>query len=130
MNLSLFKDDNHAQGYAELIDRDGTHDSDIERKALFFCLAAMDNLRKSAGTIYNFKDHGFNNSILDRMLFSSGEQALVRLGFNLYSGGTAYSKGRGQKNLDCSVMSIVESMDRNLVTVALNAIRIRKGMAQ
>lgn len=129
MDRSIFRNDEHAQGFVQLIARDRTPLDDRERRALFYCLAAADGLLKSAGAIYNFADRGVNQSILDKMPFSSAEQALVRLGYNLYSGGVEYAKGRGTKKLDCDVMGMVKSMSPELVNVVINAIRIRTGMA-
>ncbi len=129
MNQTIFRNDAHAQGFAQLIARDKTPLDDRERRALFFCLSALEGLMRNAGVIYDFKARSFNMAILEKMPFSSGEQALVRLGFNLYSGGVEYQKGRSTKKLDCDVMGMIKSMDAELVTVVLNAIRIRKGMA-
>lgn len=129
MNQSLFRNDEHAQGFAQLLARDNTPDSDRERKALFYCLSALDGLRRSAGVVYDFKDRSFNTSILGKMPFSSAEQALVKLGFNLFSGGATYSTGRSNKKVECDVMGLTMSMNPDLVNVVINAIKIRKGMA-
>lgn len=129
MNQSMFLNDAHAQGYAQLLARDNTKADDRERKALFYCLSAMNGTMRSAGSLYDFNRHSFNATLLGKLPHSRGELGLIHLGYNLYSGGAEYPRGRGTAKLDCDVMTLIDSMDRELVNVVINAIRIRRGMA-
>lgn len=129
MNQSMFRNDAHAQGFTQLLARDKTHPDDNERRALFYCLSAMDGTLRSAGTLYDFKNRVFNCTLLGKLPHSRAELALIHLGYNLFSGRAEYPRGRGFARLDCDVMTLIESMDKELVNVVINAVRIRRGMA-
>lgn len=50
--------------FLELLERDGTHRNDLERKALFFILSGNYDLYKKIDHIYDFKDHSIKPEVL------------------------------------------------------------------
>lgn len=69
----------------ELMQKDGTHEKDSERKALFHIVASNDELYKLQNSIYDFDDHSIKPEILDSGICTSSKK-LITIGFNLYNG--------------------------------------------
>lgn len=68
----------------ELMMKDKTHPTDIERKSLFFIIAGNDELWKLQDEIYNFKEHSIEPEILETGICSSSK-TLIQIGYNLYN---------------------------------------------
>lgn len=48
----------------QLLERDGTHEKDVERKALFYIIAGNSDLYKKVEHIYDFRDHSIKTECL------------------------------------------------------------------
>lgn len=57
------------------------------RMALFRILASMDSLFMRKELIYDFKTGYIKPEVLDTIGWSSGERVMIKLGFNLFTGG-------------------------------------------
>ena len=101
----------------QLVKRDGTNESDIERKAMFYILAGNYDLYNKIDFIYDFKDHNINIDCLENedVDFSSSSSNLIKLAFNLYNGYPA------------DVLSTFVGLDDSNFALALKAIEIRFG---
>jgi hypothetical protein len=101
--------------YFELLAKDGTHDTDIERKAFFWIIAHNDDLYQKIRHIYDFIERGINPDCLDNgnVDFCSSSKALVKLAFNLYNGYPA------------DVRESFYILDGDNFHIALDAIRMR-----
>jgi len=47
----------HENGFVNLLQKDKTHPSDVERLALFYIIAGNADLHRKAKYIYNFAEH-------------------------------------------------------------------------
>ena len=106
-----FTDELHRFQYQGLLSRDNTKEADRERKALFYILSC-DELFKKANFLYNFDDHSIKAD--HEKIFSSGEAALIEIGYNLYN-------GYGQR----TIVDLFSRLDSKAFSIALEAIRIR-----
>jgi len=99
----------------QLLERDRTHQKDIERKALFYIVAGSHDLYKKADHIYDFKDHSIKPECLESesVDFSSGSRKLIQLAFNLYNGYPA------------DVLDTFNVLDDHNFNLAMDALRIR-----
>jgi len=103
-----------SEKYNELITRDRMHESDIERKALFYILAMNQSLYDMVDEIYDFKEHAIKPSCLKKAKLTSGTRALIKLGFNLYN-----------NRCKTTVYDSFVYLDQRNTKLALEAIRIR-----
>ena len=73
--------------YTELLIKDKTAETDVERKALFRILSTDDLLRKVTH-LYDFKEHSIKPESLENgeVDLSSSSRKLVLAAFNLYNG--------------------------------------------
>lgn len=102
--------------FEELIKRDNTKNTDIERLALFYILANNEDLFQKVNYIYDFDDHSIKIDCFNRVDLSSSSEALVKLAFNLYNGFKAeYS----------DILSIFSTLDEKNYDIAMKAINIR-----
>lgn len=98
-----------------LLENDGTHEGDLERKALFYILAANSDLYSKVHHIYDFEKHSIKVACLESedVDFCSSSRALVKLGFNLYNGYPA------------DVLKTLSVLDEGNFKAALEAMKIR-----
>jgi hypothetical protein len=100
-----------------VLERDNTHKSDVERRAMFYILAGNDDLYRKINYIYDFEDRSIEVDCLEngRADFSGSSQRLVRLAFNLYNGFPA------------EVLDSFQYLDEDNFNLAMGAIKIRFG---
>jgi len=80
-------DKRHEHHLTSLMQEDGTPMDDMERISLFYIIAGNEALYSRRSTIYDFKGHCIKEHMADgREDLSSGLQALIKLGYNLYNG--------------------------------------------
>lgn len=103
--------------YKELLERDGTHPKDSERKALFFILAGNEDLYNKVDYIYDFKDNSIHTDCLEGKDFDfcSSSRKLIKLAFNLYN----------SYDFPADVVDTFYLLDNKNFNLALNAIKLR-----
>ncbi|WP_408608764.1 DUF6075 family protein [Alkaliphilus serpentinus] len=114
---SVFLSQQHKLRYEELLLKDNTRNRDSERYALFFLLAGNDDLYQKRNSIYNFSEHQIRLCLSDdKVDFSSGCEALIRLGFNLYN----------RYRDECTTpLELLSNLDEENQLLALNAMALR-----
>ena len=102
--------------FSELLQRDGTHEGDFERKALFYIIAGNDDLYGKVGYIYDFQEGIINPKCLEseEVDFCSSSRKLIKLAYNLYN------SRHGADVVDTFYM-----LDDDNFNLALNAIKLR-----
>src|SRR5699024_8656823 len=78
----------HEERYLQLLEKDGTNPSDVERKALFFILAHPDTFNNING-IYDFKEHWLKSDGFQTVDLSGGIRRMVQLAVHHYDGNSA-----------------------------------------
>ena len=106
--------DNNSR-FTELLARDNTYKTDVERKALFWILAGNDDLYSKVDFIYDFEDHSIKPECLENEAvdFCSSSQKLIKLGFNLYN------------SYPADVLDTFYVLDDENFNLALDALKIR-----
>lgn len=101
--------------FNELIIKDNTNESDIERQSLFYILAGNDELYRNADSIYNFDERMIDLEVIERnhLKVGNGAKSLIKLGFNLYNG------------TETDLLSVFINLDNENFELALNAIQFR-----
>lgn len=99
--------------FFQLLEKDSTSHSDVERQALFYILAHKEIFSK-INAIYDFKEHWIKADCFEQVDFSSGVRRMVQLAFNLYNGYPAPDP-----------LEIFSSLDSDSLKTCLTAIRIR-----
>lgn len=101
--------------YNELIVKANVHNSDLERKSLFWILANNPDLYSKINYIYDFEDNSIKLECLEEATvdFPSSSVRLIRLAFNLYNGYPA------------DVSDCLFVLDDENFEIAIKAIRIR-----
>lgn len=80
-------DARHEERLAGMIWEDGMTCRDMERISLFHIIAGNEGLYRKRNAIYDFNERRIKTCIRDGSEdFSSGQWALIKLGFNLYNG--------------------------------------------
>lgn len=102
--------------FNQLLEKDGTHDDDLERKALLYIMAGNDDLYNKADFIYDFKDRIINPECLEseEVDFCSSSRKLIKLAYNLYN-----------SRHGADVVDTFYLLDNNNFNLALNAIKLR-----
>ncbi len=115
-----FLNEAHREKFTEYCQMAHIHNSDRERKALFYIMAGCpDLISKGINNLYDFKDNmvRFHPDRLDedeeKFCFCTSSQALCRLALNLYN--------RSFPSL--SVSDTFYSLDEDNLKLALNAIK-------
>ena len=108
-----FLSDKHKERFKELILKDKTNRSDVERLSLFYILSGNEDLYCKSSLLYDFKNNMIN--IDNDVDLTSGTSRLVDLAFNLYND---YSSER-------SILDTFSYLDFNDFELAIYAIRIR-----
>lgn len=102
------------ENYKHLINRDGTQNEDVERKALFYILGGNEDLYGKIEYIYDFKERAIKTDCLEGTVdLSSGSLRLVKLAFNLYNG------------YPTDVFDTFAGLDEDNRVLAIEAIKIR-----
>jgi hypothetical protein len=83
-----FIDANHITRYNTLIQRDGTHEKDLERRSMFYLFSGVEDLYNKIKHLYDFTaqvimPETFENGATD---LTSSMRSLVRVAYNLYNG--------------------------------------------
>lgn len=83
-----FINEDHAYNFQNMILKDRTHPSDVERMSLFYIIGGNEDLFIKRQHIYDFKNHEINPDILSssQVDLCSSSKALVRLAYNLFNG--------------------------------------------
>lgn len=83
-----FLNEDHAYNFQNMILKDRTHPSDLERMSLFYIIGGNEDLFTKFRQIYDFKNHEINLEILTngQVDLCSSSKALVRLAYNLFNG--------------------------------------------
>ena len=108
----------HEDRLADLLERDGTSERDLERKSLFYILSGNLDLYGKVDYIYDFKTNSiksdcFENEAID---FCSSSCNLIKLAYNLYNGYKA------------DVLETFAGLDQDNFNLAMEAIKIRLNM--
>jgi len=107
----------HGERLNKMILADGTRRNDMERICLFYIIAGVDDLYFKRSHIYDFRKHIIKNCLEEKTVdFSSGIQALVRLGFNLHN---------GYRDHNMTPLELFWHLDGKNRLIAQNAIRLR-----
>lgn len=106
---------NASAEYLNLIRKDGTHEKDTPRRAMFYIIANNPDLYKKVNHIYDFSDHSIKIECLEEYTvdFSSGSRSLVKIAFNLFNGYPA------------DIRDTLSALDKNNYDLAIQAIAIR-----
>lgn len=101
--------------YTELIERANVHQSDHERKSLFWILGNNSDLYSKINHIYDFEDNSIKIECLESSVVDlcSSSRRLIALAFNLYNGYPA------------DVSDTLFVLDKDNFEIAMKAIRIR-----
>ena len=89
----------HEEKYLELVEKDGTWKTDVERHALLYILAS-DMLYSMSLRLYNFEERWIEPDELDSSYLNSSAITMAKLAFNLYNGSEAADPLTTFRNLD------------------------------
>lgn len=103
----------HEARYLELIERDGTWKTDVERHALLYILAS-DMLYSNASSLYDFNKRWIKPDKIGSLYLSSSAVKMTELAFNLYNGSSAKDP-----------LTIFRSLDPENFRICMEAIQIR-----
>ncbi|MCM3361244.1 DUF6075 family protein [Niallia sp. MER TA 168] len=106
----------HQENFESLLKRDGTHQNDVERKAMFYLFASNSEIMARIEGLYDFRERVICVEENSKGTLSSGTRALVNLGYNLYNN---YSSP--------SVLDIFRNLDDKNFELAMRGIQIRFG---
>ncbi|WZL72073.1 DUF6075 family protein [Clostridiaceae bacterium 35-E11] len=83
-----FLNEDHAHNFQNMILKDQTHPSDLERMSLFYIIGGNEDLFMKRQNIYDFKYHEINPKVLTNgeVDLCSSSKSLVRLAYNLFNG--------------------------------------------
>jgi hypothetical protein len=83
-----FLNEDHAHNFQNMILKDQTHPSDLERMSLFYIIGGNEDLFMKRQNIYDFKNHEINPKVLTNgeVDLCSSSKSLVRLAYNLFNG--------------------------------------------
>ncbi len=83
-----FLNEDHAHNFQNMILKDQTHPSDLERMSLFYIIGGNEDLFMKRQNIYDFTNHEINPEVLStgQVDLCSSSKALVRLAYNLFNG--------------------------------------------
>lgn len=86
--LMYFLNEDHAHNFQNMILKDQTHPSDLERMSLFYIIGGNEDLFMKRQNIYDFTNHEINPEVLStgQVDLCSSSKALVRLAYNLFNG--------------------------------------------
>lgn len=114
-----FVDMEHKKRLLELLLKDNTYPTDLERLSLFYIVSSdLDLYIKFKNNLYNFEEHWIEPEGLSKIDLCGGHSRLMQLAFNLYN--NYYDDDRRLTTLD-----IFSSLDSDNFRVALEGIKIR-----
>ena len=126
MEKTYYTDGEHEIAYLELIESTGTTDAGI--KALLYVLTAAPELRRRTHKFLDGTGHPQLNHIYDAYHYlSGGEQSMVRLALNLFSGECG-GEGAPWSVADCAPYNIVRDLDVINLSACFQAIMICRGL--
>lgn len=105
----------HTENFNELIKRDRTAATDVERLAMF-TVFSNDDLFQKVHALYDFKEHSIKPEALENgeVDLSSSSLKLVKLAYNLFNGYYA-----------ADVLDTFAGLDDDNFNLCIQAIRIR-----
>ncbi|WP_175638335.1 DUF6075 family protein [Metabacillus schmidteae] len=110
----MFLCQDHQERFKCFLEQDGTHNLDVERKAMFYIFSGISELADKIPFFYDFSERMIRIEGYDEASLSSSEKSLVKLGFNLYN------------NSPCgTVVDLFGNLDEKNRMLALNAIQFR-----
>jgi hypothetical protein len=118
VDLEVKNADTVKNRFKRTLERANMHESDLERRALFYVLCGNDDLYSKIQHIYDFEDNSIKPDCLESedVDFSGGSAKLIRLAFNLYNGFPA------------DISDTFYSLDEANSELAINAIKLRFGI--
>ncbi|WP_071396626.1 DUF6075 family protein [Bacillus tuaregi] len=115
----MFLGQEHKVRFDYFFKRDGTHQMDVERQAMFYIFAGNGELMDKLDFFYDFSERMIRIEGFDEVCLSSSAKSLVELGFNLYN------------NYPCgTVVDLFGNLDEKNRRLALNAIKLRFKMEE
>ena len=101
--------------YTELLIKDKTSETDVERKALFL-IFSTDDLYRKVTHLYDFKEHSIKPESLENgeVYLSSSSRKLVMAAFNLYNG-----------HYEADIFDTFAGLDDKNFNLVIQAIKIR-----
>lgn len=101
----------------DLIMRDNTHPTDMERHSLLYLFGGIKALYEIIDNLYDFEEHCIIPEYLKRsdLFLSSQLEALIKIGFNLFNGYPA------------DIYQCFSVLEEPEVHIVLDAIKIRFG---
>lgn len=104
----------------QLVERDNTHERDIERKAMFCIIAGNEDLYKKVDFLYNFEDHEITPERIENreVDLCTSSKKLIGLAYNLFNG------------YDADVLDTFYSLDEDNFELALKALKLRFNRGQ
>lgn len=110
----------HENRLVNLLKRDKTQATDVERLALFYIIAGNTDLYNKVSCIYNFTGHHIEpDCIYDGSVdFCSSSRSLVRLAYNLFN---------GYQDDNLSPVEVLSSLDADNFYLATESLNIRFG---
>jgi hypothetical protein len=115
LNNDIFIDEEHKKVFHFFIKKDKINLDDRERLSLFYILAFHDKFRENINQFYDFENRGIKSDVIDNLMFSDAEKALIRLGFHLFTGSNKYK---------ATIKNTFWSPSGDFETVAINSILI------
>ena len=105
----------YTKNYTELLTKDQTAETDVERKALFL-IFSNDDLFGKVTHLYDFKEHSIKPESLENgeIDLSSSSRKLVLAAFNLYNG-----------HYEADIFDTFAGLDDGNFALLIQAIRIR-----
>lgn len=105
----------YTKNYTELLTKDQTAETDVERKALFL-IFSNDDLFGKVTHLYDFKEHSIKPESLENgeVDLSSSSRKLVLAAFNLYNG-----------HYEADIFDTFAGLDDGNFALLIQAIKIR-----
>ncbi|MGG5373457.1 DUF6075 family protein [Enterococcus sp. AZ196] len=124
MRSYVFNDD-HLDKWVYLMEEMGFSDfRDSEWRTVLYLIAADERLYRDRKTLINFEEKSINADKWFKNSYSSGENKLLALAFNLYTQSEYYEYPNGER-IYITPMDIFTSLDSEYRWVAIEAIKVR-----
>lgn len=110
----------HENQLLKLLQRDATHQGDMERLALFYIISGNTDLRNKVNSIYDFTMHQIEPDCLydGGVDFCGSSRSLVKLAYNLFN---------GYQDTNVSPLELLSGLDADNFYLATESMKIRFG---
>jgi len=110
----------HENQLLRLLQRDGTHNGDMERLALLYIISGNADLYSKVNSIYDFTTHQIEPDCLydGGVDFCGSSRALVKLAYNLFN---------GYQDTNVSPLELLSGLDADNFNLATESMKIRFG---